>query len=47
MSQVRYGAGMIEGLPSDVDVPGKMLLAGYFVAMPSGSRSRVCPVRSG
>ncbi|WP_030693354.1 hypothetical protein [Streptomyces globisporus] len=25
---------MIEGLPSDIDVPGKMLLAGYFVAVP-------------
>ncbi|MEU3402192.1 hypothetical protein [Streptomyces filamentosus] len=25
---------MIEGLPSDVDVPGEMLLAGYFVAVP-------------
>ncbi|MFF6835201.1 hypothetical protein ACFY84_25535 [Streptomyces sp. NPDC012438] len=25
---------MIEGPPSDVDVPGEMLLAGYFVAVP-------------
>ncbi|WP_223183753.1 MULTISPECIES: hypothetical protein [unclassified Streptomyces] len=25
---------MIEALPSDVDVPGEMLLAGYFVAVP-------------
>lgn len=25
---------MIEGLPSDVDVPGEMLLAGYFVVVP-------------
>lgn len=32
--QVRYGAGVIEDLPSDGGVPGEMLLAGYFVAVP-------------